>query len=44
MIKEVSQVLPVLGALIVANIAAGTVNSMAVEKTNFVSDCTFIRI
>lgn len=35
MIKEVSQVLPVLGALIVANIAAGTVNSMAVEKTNF---------
>lgn len=35
MIQEVVKNLPILVALIVANIAAGTVNSMAVEKINF---------
>lgn len=35
MITEVIKALPVLCALIVANIAAGTVNSLAVEKINF---------
>lgn len=35
MIKEVSNALPVLCALIVANIAAGTANSLAVQKTTF---------
>lgn len=35
MVKEVFNLLPVLAALIVANIAAGTVNSMAIEKIKF---------
>ncbi|WP_301204459.1 hypothetical protein [Bacteroides acidifaciens] len=35
MVKEVMHMLPVIVALIVANIAAGTVNSMAIEKIRF---------
>ena len=35
MVKEVMHMLPVIIALILANIAAGTVNSMAVERIKF---------